>query len=104
MGESPDVWDANDEPIELGAKLKYLKTGTLGKAAEIMEDGEGVWVLLDTTNLYYKPETLILTTEEATIEHEKEATTKDVKEYLKHLEEEAEAHDLNAVRQFTGGG
>ncbi|MBP2029273.1 hypothetical protein J2755_000193 [Methanohalophilus levihalophilus] len=104
MEEKPDVRDANDEPIELGAKLKYIKTGTLGKASEIIEDDEGIWVLLDTTKLYYKPETLVLTTEEAPEEHEKEATSRDVKEYLEQMEEEAEARDLNAVRQFTGGG
>lgn len=104
MAVNPDVRDANNEPIEIGAKVKYLKTGTLGKATEIMEDDEGIWVLLDTTKLYYKPEKLILTTEEAAEEHEKEVSARDVREYLKHMEEEAEAHDLNAVRQFTGGG
>jgi hypothetical protein len=99
-----DVRDIKDEPIEIGSKVKYLKTGTLGKVSEIIEDDEGIWVLLDTTKLYYKPKTLILTTEEATEVHEKEASSKEIKDYLRQAEEEATSHDLNEVSQFTGGG
>ena len=32
MGENPDARDANDEPIEIGARLKYLNTGDIGKS------------------------------------------------------------------------
>ncbi len=104
MGNNLDVRDANDEPIEIGAKLKYLNTGTLGKASEIIEDDEGIWVLFDTTKLYYKPETLILTAEEAVEAHKKEASAKDVKDYIKQMEEEAKSRDIGEVGQITGGG
>ena len=76
----------------------------MGKASEIIEDDEGIWVLFDTTKLYYKPETLVHTTQEAVEAHEKEASAKDVKDYIKQMEEEAKSRDIGAVGQITGGG
>jgi hypothetical protein len=104
MGKTPEVRDINGDRIEIGVRVKYLNTGTLGRAADIMEDEEGVWVLFDTTSLWYKPETLILTDEEAAAETEKKATAGEARDYLRRMEEEAKERDLSAVNQVTGGG
>jgi hypothetical protein len=37
----------------VGDIVKYRNTGTVGKVADVMEEGKKVWVLLDTSNLYY---------------------------------------------------
>lgn len=104
MDDAPEVRDVNGELIEIGSKVKYLNTGTLGKVAEIIAGDDGTWVLLDTTRLYYKPETLILTTEEAVKERKLETSVEMTKDYLREMAEEAAARDLNEVSQFTGGG
>jgi len=41
-----------------GDIVKYRNTGTVGKIVDIMDEGKKVWVLLDTSNLYYDQTTL----------------------------------------------
>jgi len=48
----------NDKPISVGDVVKYVNTDTISRVNEIKEDEQGVWVLLEATNLWYKDETL----------------------------------------------
>lgn len=49
----------DDNPIEKGSVVRYMSTGTVGRVIDIKEDEEGIWVLLDSSGLFYKPETLV---------------------------------------------
>ena len=42
--------------IKIGDYIKYIHSDTEGTVIDIKEDKVGVWVLIDTTNLYYKIE------------------------------------------------
>jgi hypothetical protein len=44
--------------VIVGDIVKYRNTGTVGKVMDIMEEGKKIWVLLDTSNLYYEQSTL----------------------------------------------
>lgn len=65
--------DLYGRPIKKGDAVKYVGTGTTGKVKDILKDSEGVWVMLDTTELLYKPEYLVYE-EEVKKRHEEEIT------------------------------
>lgn len=65
--------DLYGRPIKRGDPVRYLGTGTTGKVKDILKDSEGVWVVLDTTELLYKPEYLVYG-EEVKKRHEEEVT------------------------------
>jgi hypothetical protein len=83
--------DISGNPLNIGSFVEYVNTGTKGTVTEIISDNEGVWALIDKTNLFYKPDGLriisraeekelaekILSREEINeaIEKQKEATT-----------------------------
>ncbi len=46
--------DVRGKPIEKGIHVRYTGTGSTGEAVDFKTDDEGTWVLLDTTDLWYK--------------------------------------------------
>ncbi len=53
-----EVTDSAGNPLQVGSFVAYSGTGTRGTITEIMSDNEGIWALIDKTNLYYKTDTL----------------------------------------------
>jgi hypothetical protein len=50
--------DMSGNPLKIGSFVEYVNTGTKGTVIEIISDDEGVWALIDKTNLCYKPDVL----------------------------------------------
>ncbi len=53
-----DVEDVRGKPIRKGVHVRYMGTGSAGEAVDFKSDDEGTWVLLDTTDLWYKTKSL----------------------------------------------
>jgi hypothetical protein len=49
-----DFEDVRGKPIRKGVHVRYTGTGSAGEAVDFKSDDEGTWVLLDTTDLWYK--------------------------------------------------
>ncbi|UTB34076.1 MAG: DUF2098 domain-containing protein [Methanobacterium sp. ERen5] len=45
-------------PIVKGNHVRYTNTGSSGEVTDLRSDDEGNWVLLDTTELWYKTDSL----------------------------------------------
>lgn len=88
--------DINGSLIEIGSTVGYINTGTVGKVVDIKEDEDGLWVLIDEKELYYKPELLEIT--ETTTKKSKEKPA----EKKKPSEEGTEAPE--DISHITGGG
>ena len=100
-----EALDINGDAIVLGTVLRYVNADTVGRAVDIKEDDDGIWVLLDVTDLYYNVEALVIADESAlkTI-HDEEKSDFNAKEYSKNtkrFESEIFADDIG---QITGGG
>jgi len=52
------AFDLAGSPVMVGSNVLYSATGTRGTVTEIMSDEDGIWALVDKTNLYYKTEVL----------------------------------------------
>lgn len=98
-----EALDVDGNPIVTGSVIRYLNTGTVGRVLELKEDEDGVWVLMDTTDLYYKPETLVLADASEIIKEKTErSSVKDAKSYL---ESYSSVDGINTdTEQVTGGG
>jgi Uncharacterized protein conserved in archaea len=81
--------DMGGNPIVIDSVVRYLNTGTVGKVVDLKEDDEGIWVLVDTTGLYYKPETLVI------------ADASDLKE--ERVERSSVADAESYMRTYGGG-
>lgn len=98
-----EVVDMDGNPIIAGSVVRYIKTGTVGKVTDIMQDSEGIWVTVDTTGLLYKPETLVIT-DASELKEERVAniSASDARSYVRSSGAGA---DLDVdVGQITGGG
>ncbi|ADE36734.1 DUF2098 domain-containing protein [Methanohalophilus mahii] len=102
--EPIETSDIDGHPLEIGMVVRYLNTGTLGEIIDIKEDDEGTWGLLDTTDLYYRVDTLKVSGEKVGKRGEKEYSASDVKDYLLSQDEETSSGNLENVYQSTGGG
>lgn len=92
----------NDKPINVGDVVKYVNTDTISRVSEIKEDEQGVWVLLEATNLWYKDETLEPTDIELKEkEEEKKFTKEEMQEKIKKGRVAMAGFDLS---ETTGGG
>lgn len=101
--EIPNASDMNGDPIGPGTVVRYINTGTVGKVAEIRTDDEGVWALVDSTGLFYKTETLVVT--DASELKEKVETTKTVSEAEEYMRRYGSAGPGSVdIGQVTGGG
>lgn len=100
---SGEVLDIEGNPMHVGSFVLYAPTGTRGNVAEIMSDDEGVWALVDKTNLYYKTEVLRVMREEKEKEiGEKIFTREEVGEKLEK-EKEAAPTEMSDVSVESGG-
>ena len=53
-----EAFDSAGSQIKVGSTVVYSATGTRGIVTELMSDEDGIWALVDKTNLYYKTEVL----------------------------------------------
>ena len=53
-----DVEDIRGKPIHKGVHVRYTGTGSAGEVVDFRTDDKGTWVLLDTTDLWYKNQSL----------------------------------------------
>ncbi|MGM0770905.1 MAG: DUF2098 domain-containing protein [Halobacteriota archaeon] len=104
MNEEPSAVDINGAPINIGSNVRYINTDTIGEIIEIKTDDDGTWALLDTTQLYYREDTLQITDRKASKGKEHIASREDVKEQIQKQAEAAQASSLEEVFQATGGG
>lgn len=56
--------DVRGIPITKGNHVRYTGTGSTGEVTDLRSDDEGSWVLLDTTELWYKTDSLEVIKEE----------------------------------------
>ncbi|MCD4800213.1 MAG: DUF2098 domain-containing protein, partial [Methanococcoides sp.] len=80
MNEVPETVDIDGKPINVGINVRYINTDTIGVIEEIMTDDEGTWALLDTTQLYYRIDTLQITEMVSTKGKEHVLTEEETKE------------------------
>ena len=104
MEEEPSAVDADGAPISVGSNVRYINTDTIGEITDIKTDDEGTWALLDTTQLYYRTDTLQITDRKASASKEYTLSEEDVKERIKKQAESLQASTLEEVYQATGGG
>jgi hypothetical protein len=104
VDEEPSAVDANGAPISIGSNVRYINTDTIGEITEIITDDEGTWALLDTTQLYYRVDTLQITDKKASAGKEYTISEEDVKERIKKQAEATQTSTLEEVFQATGGG
>ncbi len=94
--------DINGDPVEAGTVVRYINTGTVGRVVDIRSDEEGIWAFLDSTQLYYKVETLVITDESEL--KEKTETTRTAAEAEEYMREYGVGPESVDIGQFTGGG
>ena len=99
------VVDIYGRPLEIGSPVRYGGTGTSGYILEITCDSEGVWALIDTTNLMYKLESLTFLDEFEAREAmgERQFTREEIQEVLERSEEEADRAKLDDTNLEAGG-
>ncbi len=100
-----EAYDINGTVIEIGTRVKYINTDTVGDVIDIMKDSDGDWALVDKTDLYYNVKALEVT--DAVIKAvagEHKATTGDAAYYLKKRDEAMGAQKMEEASQATGGG
>ena len=100
-----EAYDINGTVIEIGTRVKYINTDTVGVVTDINRDSDGEWALVDKTDLYYNVKALEVTDAEIkTKVEEHEATTNDAAYYLKKRDEAMGAQKIEDATQATGGG
>lgn len=97
------VFDIRGREIKVGDFVKYINTGTVGEVTEIMEDDEGIWAFLDSTELYYKVDFLELTDEVVKTEAKRRDLEADIEEKIRMREEAIESLQNVESRDAPGG-
>jgi hypothetical protein len=97
------VFDIRGREMKTGDYVKYINTGTIGEITEIMEDDEGVWAFLDSTELYYKIELLELTDELVKTKAKRKDLEADIEEKIRIREEAVESLQNVESRDAPGG-
>lgn len=103
MDEVPETVDIDGKPINIGSNVRYINTDTIGVIEDIMTDEEGTWALLDSTQLYYRIDTLQITDKKFNKGKEHVLTEEETKELL-IARSEAGQEKIEEVFQATGGG
>jgi len=96
--------DISGNPLKIGSFVEYVNTGTKGTVIEIISDDEGVWALIDKTNLCYKPDVLriIRTLDEKEL-GEKTFSRKEINEALEKQKEATQTLEIGEGSQVGGG-
>jgi hypothetical protein len=93
----------NKKPIKAGDTVKYVNSDTVSRVTEIKKDEQGkVWVLLESTGLWYREETLELT--EIKAKEKKEDRELTAKELEERFEKERETMQGFNLEKAGGGG
>ena len=96
----------NKKPIKAGDTVKYVNSDTVSRVIEIKKDEQGkVWVLLESTELWYREENLDLTELKAKEKkEERELTAKDLEDRFRKERETMQAFDLGKAGGGGAGG
>jgi hypothetical protein len=96
--------DITGNPLKIGSLVEYVNTGTKGTVTEIISDDEGLWALIDKTNLFYKPEVLrIITSAKEKELEEKILSREEINEALEKQIEATKSLDSGEGSQVGGG-
>jgi len=96
----------NKKIIRVGDAAKYVNSDTVSRVSEIKKDEKGkVWVLLESTDLWYREENLELTDIKPTEKREdREYTAKELEERFRKDREAAQSFDLAKIGGGGGAG
>lgn len=96
--------DISGNPLKIGSFVEYVNTGTKGTVTEIISDDEGVWVLIDKTNLYYKPDVLrLIRTVDEKEPGEKRFSREEINEALEKQKDSSLSFEIGEGSQVSGG-
>lgn len=96
----------NKKTIEVGDTVKYVNSDTISRVTKIKKDEHGkVWVLLESTDLWYRDETLEPTEMKAKEKKEdREFTSEELEERFRKQRETMQAFDLGKAGGGGAGG
>lgn len=96
----------NKKPIKAGDTVKYVNSDTVSRVTEIKKDEQGkVWVLLESTELWYREENLEITELKAKEKkEERELTAEELEERFRKERETMQAFDLGKAGGGGAGG
>lgn len=96
-----EIADACGKSITEGSYVIYEGTGTVGKVSDLKTVDEETWAKIDTTNLWYKSNTLH-TVQKTDIESPK-TSKKDLKEKIKKMKKVV-GEDVDMSSELCDGG
>ena len=96
-------FDIRGREMKVGDYVKYINTGTVGEVTEIMEDDEGIWALLGSTELYYKIEFLELTDEVTKEKAKRRSLEADIEEKIQMREDAIKSLQNIESKDAPGG-
>jgi hypothetical protein len=96
----------NEKIIKIGDTVKYVNSDTVSRVTDLKKDEKGkVWALLESTNLWYRGETLeptdIKTKEK---EEEQKFTAEELEEKFRKMKETMQAFELGKAGGGGAGG
>lgn len=96
----------NKKTIKVGDAVKYVNSDTLSRVTEIKKDEQGkVWALLETTDLWYREETLEYTDLKPAEKRElREFTAEELEERFRKERETIQTFDLGKAGGGGAGG
>lgn len=96
--------DIAGNPLKIGSLVEYVNTGTKGTVTEIISDDEGVWALIDKTNLCYRPDVLrIIRSADGKELAEKIMSREEINEALEKQTEATKSLEIGEGSQVSGG-
>ncbi|MGI5990858.1 MAG: DUF2098 domain-containing protein [Methanosarcina sp.] len=95
----------NKKPIKAGDAVKYVNSDTVSRVTEIKKDEQGnVWALLESTELWYREETLELAEIKAKETEEEVLTAEELEERFRKNRETMQTFDLGKAGGGGAGG
>jgi len=96
----------NKKTIKVGDAVKYVNSDTVSRVTEIKKDEQRkVWVLLESTDLWYREETLELTDiKPKEKKEERELTAEELEERFRKEKEIMQHFDLGKAGGGGAGG
>jgi|LFRM01.1.fsa_nt_gb hypothetical protein len=95
----------NKKSIKVGDTVKYVNSDTISRVTEIKKDEQGnVWVLLESTGLWYKEETLEPTELKVKEKIERELTPEELEERFRRQREAMQTFDVGKAGGGGAGG
>jgi hypothetical protein len=96
----------NEKIIKTGDIVKYVNSDTISRVIYLKKDEQGkVWALLESTDLWYRDETLEPTiTKTKEQEEEEKLTPEEMEERFRKLKETMQTFDLGKAGGGGAGG